>query len=400
MKHLVQIHEHTRLTLALVLLWMAAAIHAQVNPRPGYIIGLQGDTIQGTIDYRSDGRNCKECMFQPAGSSTYKAYTPQEISGYRFADNGIYYVTRTFMIDGVSQTFFAEFLLQGGISLYHYKSDGQGAMDYYFLVDQNGEVALLKGEEFVTSYWAQDNRQNKRELLKDAAHMLSKSQEAQTRRDKLTSANLTRIVKRYDEQYCADSGDCVQFQYSEKATALAVTRFFIQAGVFFGQFHLRELSGYRPMKFSTTVPKLGVGLDMKVPRMGKNLSFQADLLISKWDMTDHLFTQQQEYHLEYICPQLDLGATYSFLQDKAVSPFVRAGATAELLASIKEENMATFQFGSMDETSSGYGFFVGAGADFKLDQFIVRAWANYEQTHVGIVGGHTNGFSINAAFIF
>jgi hypothetical protein len=41
--------------------------YAQVNPKQGYIITNEGDTIRGTIDYRSDVRNARECRSSFSG---------------------------------------------------------------------------------------------------------------------------------------------------------------------------------------------------------------------------------------------------------------------------------------------------------------------------------------------
>ncbi|MBR6715444.1 MAG: hypothetical protein IKI83_03260, partial [Prevotella sp.] len=56
---------------------------AQVNPQKGYIITNGNDTVYGVIDYLSDARNVKACLFQRNGESGYKSLSPAEIKGYR-----------------------------------------------------------------------------------------------------------------------------------------------------------------------------------------------------------------------------------------------------------------------------------------------------------------------------
>ena len=99
-------------------------LYAQLNPKPGFIITNQNDTIYGTIDYLSDKKCAQECLFQANGENAYKTYQPGDISGYRFTDDGVFYVTKTFNIDGAQKTFFAEYLLQGGVSLFRYEEGG------------------------------------------------------------------------------------------------------------------------------------------------------------------------------------------------------------------------------------------------------------------------------------
>ena len=106
-----------------ILFVISVAVHlqlyAQTNPQEGYIITNENDTVRGTIDYLSDIRNMHICLFKADGEDTYRKYKPGEISGYRLTNNGIFYVTRTFMIGDKEETIFAEFLLQGGVSLYN-----------------------------------------------------------------------------------------------------------------------------------------------------------------------------------------------------------------------------------------------------------------------------------------
>ena len=51
----------------LLLATMPMQLAAQVNPQKGYIITNGNDTIYGTIDYLTDARNVKECLFQKNG---------------------------------------------------------------------------------------------------------------------------------------------------------------------------------------------------------------------------------------------------------------------------------------------------------------------------------------------
>ena len=56
-----------KLTIAISLIFAFSGVSAQVNPKQGYIITNEGDTIRGTIDYRSDVRNARECRSSFSG---------------------------------------------------------------------------------------------------------------------------------------------------------------------------------------------------------------------------------------------------------------------------------------------------------------------------------------------
>ena len=96
----------------LLLAMMPVQLAAQVNPQKGYIITNDNDTVYGTIDYLTDARNVKACLFQKNGEQGYRSLSPSDIKGYRLAGDGIYYVSRLFNGDERQELMFAEFLLQ------------------------------------------------------------------------------------------------------------------------------------------------------------------------------------------------------------------------------------------------------------------------------------------------
>ena len=101
--------------LLLLCLTMAATSSiAQINPQRGFVITNGNDTIHGTIDYRSDTKNGRECLFKEDGHTSYQSYKPGEIKEYQLKNENICYVTRTFPVGGSEKTVFAEYLVQEG----------------------------------------------------------------------------------------------------------------------------------------------------------------------------------------------------------------------------------------------------------------------------------------------
>ena len=92
-----QMYDMKKAILFLLLLaTMSMQTTSQVNPQKGYVITNGNDTVHGTIDYLTDARNAKACLFQEKGEDGYKSLSPADIKGYRLADDGIYYVSRMF----------------------------------------------------------------------------------------------------------------------------------------------------------------------------------------------------------------------------------------------------------------------------------------------------------------
>ena len=50
--------------LLLLSAMMPMQLTAQVNPHRGYVITNDNDTVYGTIDYLTDARNVKACLFK------------------------------------------------------------------------------------------------------------------------------------------------------------------------------------------------------------------------------------------------------------------------------------------------------------------------------------------------
>ena len=73
-----------RIIFLLINTLISVKLYAQINPKQGYVITNEGDTIHGTIDYRSDVRNARECRFAAEGEKEYKTLVPADIKGYRF----------------------------------------------------------------------------------------------------------------------------------------------------------------------------------------------------------------------------------------------------------------------------------------------------------------------------
>ena len=339
--------------------------YAQVNPKQGYIITNEGDTIRGTIDYRSDVRNARECRFAAEGEKEYKTLVPADIKGYRFADNGIYYVTRTFAIDGQEKTFFAEYLLQGGVSLYRHKENDT---DYYFLVGEDGRVGTVKNDGVLIATPKEADKA-KREALREASQIFAKSSKARNELwlREITAENLTKITRDYDMEYCTSSGDCVQFRYDSKKARSLQVKLRLQAALGLGANSLEPTKNAYDKENNQTmtalVPQVGIGADFLFPRSNKHWSLQALALLSYWNMSKEMrnmyYSKEGEIsELKYLNLELQLGGAYCFQPESKVSPVIRAGLAVEQSVSPKMKNLDGYHVGKgVDDIHAAMGFF-------------------------------------------
>ena len=84
--------------ISFLLAIITTATMAQTNPKPGYVITNTGDTIRGVIDFRTNEKLSKQCQFWANGEKEGKVYLPGDIEGFRFDNNGKYFVRVVLML--------------------------------------------------------------------------------------------------------------------------------------------------------------------------------------------------------------------------------------------------------------------------------------------------------------
>lgn len=353
-----------------LLLTAVATAHAQSaqpkNPVRGYILTLSGDTIHGTVDYLSGEENARGCRFCADGETTYRLYGPDQLRGYRFMNDGIYYVSRTLPVNGTEQQIFAEYLLKGGISLYRYEGDSQ---TLYFMTDEDGKTAVIREEDY-TDYREDDARARKRGNLREAAGMMSLSTKATNslwKRD-ITADNLVDITRRYNEEYCTEAGDCVVFQYDARHSVRNVTRLRLQLGT--GRCRVNN----GEFVYKTNMPRFGIGVESTSLRRNPNLSIEATVLGGVYSDL-HLLTDDYDTH-KRLWLQMDAGALYRFNAYSRSTPFVRGGLTLSL----------------------AMGAYAGAGWEFNVGKHRLQlsATGNFQGI---VVNGHMLSGMLDVAFI-
>jgi len=354
---------------------------AQTNPQAGYIITNGNDTIWGTIDYLSDIRNMYTCHFRADGTQDYQKYKPGEICGYRLSNNGIFYVTRTFMIGDKEETIFAEYLLKGGVSLY---SARDTHTQYYYWVDEDGKVARMAYDGEKASVPADENTYRKKRIV-EVSQMLGKSSDAQKRlwKTDYSSTDLVDLTREYDETFCTDAGECVQFVFDAKKKYALKVRFRIEAGIDFNTVRNKHYTGENWIETSCTTPYIGVGADFQIPRFSKKLSLESLLTVNKKSGSEEEVDYLQKVtsmHFEYYDLALQLGLAFKLLPQRRVSPFIRGGFAMNEMFGIETENMDHYKIGHNDQdfrTKLGMGFYIGAGADIAIGTHSLRIVANY-----------------------
>ena len=395
-----------KLILLGALFFASLSSHAQVNPHEGYLITNSNDTIFGTIDYLSDEKCANECLFKATNDLDFKAYKPNEIKGYRFFRDGVFYVSKNFPVDGVEKTFFAEYLVKGGISLYHYRKNGQ---DYYFFENQEGNVAQMKELEFQYES-SEEQRMAIRENLKYVSQILKKDPNTVTQlnsRTRVSEKSLVNLVKKYDEKFCTADGECIQFEYETKASTSSSFRLLAEAGVEFSSMTLSPANDYYAkggdLKMeSSVVPVVGIGSRIFFPRFSNH--FYVDALLKFGFVNTHSNRIVKKVYggspkVKYTNGEIKLDFGYNILPDKKLSPIVHLGILASEALNVKIENAPGYGFQDMTGHCFGLGLTGGLGADYKLGNHHLGLSVDYLYRSYGPMGNKVNGFAANLKFV-
>ncbi|NQU85341.1 MAG: hypothetical protein HQ541_06230 [Mariniphaga sp.] len=133
--------------LFIVAFLLSGENQAQTDFRKGYIITTERDTIQGLIDYQSEIKNCKICVFKNDMDTQPLSLSPEDILAYRY-NNEKLYVRKEINNDSITKLVFIEFIVNGIIDLFFY-ADISGS--FYFIEEGNGTLNYLKIENKIAS---------------------------------------------------------------------------------------------------------------------------------------------------------------------------------------------------------------------------------------------------------
>lgn len=305
------------------------AVNAQINLRPGFIITNENDTVYGEIDFRSGDRNAYHCSFKALNTDKTVDYKPGDIYGYRFTDDGKFYVSRTISVDKKDHTLFLEYLVKGVISLYYYQDKEKDS--YFFFENEEGRLVEAEGrereiidEDGVTSI----HRSKKymgvmKYLFQDSEKVLKKISKAS-----FTKSNLSKLVKDYHYETCETGEECIEF---ETKPDNRFVRFSYSVNAFAKIYQADmgiKINMWEVGKMASFAPSLSLELGAYAPRVSNLFSLRANVGISKFVSDKEHFQSSFLYHTfsaETFILDAGLGLRFDLLPHKT-SPFVEAGA--------------------------------------------------------------------------
>jgi len=336
-------------TLSLLLLVLSYGIlHAQSNFRPGYIITNENDTIIGLVDYRTDQMNALTCSFKKTETSSVKTYLPGNIAGFRFTEDGKFYVSRGIVINNTPVKVFLEYLIKGMMNLYFY-SDVATKFDYYIFETQNGEMQYITkrpdeiqkmgGDKFLnTKYFLVKDIRYKsdvKNIFEDIPELEKETKDIHFSHDAMIS-----VTKNYHNLTCTTGEPCIEF-VTKPDKRYIKCKFSIYGGVFpsttDGIFHF--------------FPIIGGQVNFSIPRADKSLSISLDLSWTGHPLPISNPIKPERVYLGFALKQsalsLMMGIRYTYHKG-IIRPFVEGGV---LFAYTKRDIIYNY-IGWVEETGS------------------------------------------------
>ena len=379
-----KISQFGRLILTILLAISAIVTMAQTNPKPGYVIKNNGDTIRGNVDFRTNEKLSKQCVFWADGESGGMTYKPGDIEGFRFDNGGKYFVTRRLNVTGEPELYFAEFMVQGMMNLYcvAYNRD-----EYYFFERKDGEMAQLTNRAFLTTSSLKDEEeklQEKKEQYGKVKFLLKDSWKAaseMTEKD-LSRKQLVKVVRDYHNDVCTDGSSCVVYEYNEKSDM--------------SKTHVKAFTGFayysteRTVKYNLPVEsyyggafEIGLGVETEIERVMRGGSVELGIAYSPKTSFEHdvmVRGGHEPSHTVYERSRATaaIGVVKRF--DKGtIHPLVRGGGYYVLHWGNKESRFyQSKQIVDLEwENTAFFGVYLGGGIQMPVGKHYARLHADF-----------------------
>ena len=281
---------HLLLTLLLLTLCATSGM-AQINLREGIVITLSGDTLHGSIDYRTDRMNAEKCYFIQDGHNDPITLAPVDIQGYRFVDNGRYYVSKKIQDEETKRdtTLFLEYVVRGQLSLYRLGNSKDEGI--YFLENEEGKLARFHTTK------SSESGHERRERLSEALAITSQSESTQQMLWKSGNnrSNIVKSIFNYNQEVCPD-GNCELFEYRAKKTPKKERFIFPTIAIGLDQYYLTNHTKKGTESFSIPTAAFTLGTDIHFTRFSKGLFGRISATYRHFHFKDNSFFTSSYIH--------------------------------------------------------------------------------------------------------
>ena len=196
----------SKIVLITTLCILPLTVSAQSTFIEGFVITIQGDTLNGFINVK-DKKIYNACTFKRHADGQAIKYTPDQLIAFRIND-GKYFQSRAIAIGSGEKQVFLEYLVKGKANIYYYRDSD----DHYFIETETVDLLELTSKQVMVEGNYGSYELPKRHKAKLKA-VLADSDEIQSQIEtiSLSHRSLTNLAVSYHYDVC-DTEDCIVFE--------------------------------------------------------------------------------------------------------------------------------------------------------------------------------------------
>lgn len=347
------------------------ALSAQNNYKPGYIIGLQQDTLYGFINLRTDKMNMRQCSFKKDETSGPVVYRPEDIFGYRFTDEGKYYVARDIEIKNSTKRVFLEYLVKGVMNLYYYKDEDD--LDYYFFEKEDGKLLPVtrKPDNIENRKVIVDNQYKGvvRHYFKDVDVIADKVGTL-----KFNQKSMITVARQYHDEVCTTGEECIVFQNQKPDSYGYAIRFSAYTGLYLVNYRFHSYGTTKKSDFNAAAPLVGGRLEAMNTRWSDSFSILLDASLGIFAMDEPAWLYGKSIDCNILPLSVRLGIKYVYPKYR-LRPAIEAAPAFTYLFPL------TGDADAVDIKRRHFGYYLAMGADYAVGKqqsvFVRLVYENY-----------------------
>ena len=267
----------------LFIFFQISFVMGQGKLKNGFIITLNKDTLNGSIEYKTHPKNYKDCLFK--GEEDIVRYAPKEITGFGFYEDEDRYFSSQ-IIEGV----FVEALIIGDISLYKTPEN--------FLLTKSGKQYPIDPKDQKIGAYGMEKIKKDTKWKGVIAYLISdclKDVERFTEKLMPHEKPLTNLVSKYNN--CKGNSQII---YKADRKWLE-TKIGLYLGLSNSDINITDKPNsfeYLPNILSSIDPTGGISINLSSPRLSRRISFETGLgiTLSKYTFSSY---DQNKYNTDF-----------------------------------------------------------------------------------------------------
>lgn len=336
------------LTCACLLATLSLA--AQQNFIPGTVMLPGGDSARGRIDYRKWDKSPLQIVFRD-DNGVEKTYKPEDIKGFRVAENDETYLSVNALMDvtketvdilsasrerdSVSGTFFFRQLMNGPVKLLLYVD--RNNREHFAVMEKDSVTQLVKKTVYVHDHDSPD-------YSKLLTHYFYRQQLANIAGECVPQQKVLRLdysekdIRKILQQYtaCRYPGEKVVLRKEDRQTKATVG---VMGG---GSMTFTSFTGDHPLARGKYDPKFspvaGIFLDIPISRNRQKFSWNNELVYATRPMASTFMRNGLRYEVDVDLRYIQVQTLVKYTYPKGrLRPYVNAGVAGAISIGGKDE---------------------------------------------------------------